>query len=96
MGLHCHSFMMSSHALRRMAERDLDPEAINAAVSEDSIIKSNDDDKPFPSYLIPCTVKEISTNVVVAHDPATAVCVLITAYRPDPTLWLDGFEKKRP
>ncbi len=33
-------------------------------------------------------------HVVVAQNPATSICVLITAYVPDPLLWDETFTRK--
>lgn len=52
-------------------------------------------DKPYPSCLLLKFVKERPLHVVLAFDVADGICILVTAYEPDPILWEADFKQKR-
>jgi len=34
-------------------------------------------------------------HVLVAKNPQSNECIVVTVYRPDPALWRDGFRNRR-
>ena len=60
------------------------------------IIKSYSDDKPYPSCLIlGKTFSGEPVHSVWAYNKNTGWAVLITAYRPDPKIWIDCRERRK-
>ena len=53
------------------------------------------DDRPFPNVLILGFDKVRPVHVVVAKDPATGTCFVVTVYRPGPELWEHDFKTPR-
>ena len=76
-----------------------DEEAQNDMVSYDEILSSvltgmiiedYPDDKPYPSCLISGnTFKGAPVHSVWAYNKETRWTVLVTVYRPDPTIWVN-------
>jgi hypothetical protein len=92
----CSSIRFSRHALERLFARAILPEAIIRIVREGETISSYPEDKPFPSVLLLGFEKGEPVHAVVARDPDTGTCIVITVYRPDPALWSDDFRTRRP
>lgn len=59
------------------------------------MIASYPDDRPFPSALILGYEQNEPIHLVVARDPASGICFVITVYRPDPALWDEDFRTRR-
>ncbi|MER3422593.1 MAG: hypothetical protein C4293_04520 [Nitrospiraceae bacterium] len=59
------------------------------------MVASYPDDVPFPSVLILGFELGQPLHLVVARDPKTGVCFVITVYRPDPDLWSDDFKTRK-
>ena len=51
-------------------------------------------DRPYPSRLILWFSGSRPIHVVAAQDPETQICFIITAYEPDPSIWLDNFKTR--
>jgi hypothetical protein len=68
---------------------------VKNTVHNGEVIKSYEDDKPFPSYLVLGNIKEKALHVVVAHDEQTATLTVITAYLPSLSLWEKDFKNKK-
>jgi hypothetical protein len=91
----CSGFRFSRHAIERMFQRGITPEAVERIVREGDVIASYPDDKPFPSMLILGFDEGQPVHVVVAQDTDTGLCHVVTVYRPDRAVWTDDFRTRR-
>ena len=85
---------VSSHAKQRMVEREISVDDVLSAISNGTIIKQYEDDKPLPSCLV--LGKDLLSHpihVVLSMDDA--FIYIITAYHPDANIWSDDFRIKR-
>jgi len=78
-----------------MFQRAVPPEVVRAVVVAGEAVASYPDDRPFPSVLLLGYHDGLPVHVVAARDPETAVCHVITVYRPDPAAWSDDFKTRR-
>jgi len=66
-------------------------------ISTGEIIEQYPDDKPYASCLIFSKLESGDhIHTVWAFNRATNSSVLITTYRPDPRIWLDGKIRRTP
>jgi hypothetical protein len=93
--MECASLRFTGHALRRMFERELDRDGVASVVRGGEVIARYPDDRPFPSQLLLGFVDSGAVHVVVAQDPASGACFVVTAYRPDPAVWTPDFKTRR-
>jgi hypothetical protein len=93
--LNCASVRFSRHAFERMFERGLSPATIEQAIITGEPIADYRDDRPLPSALLLAFDGQRPIHLVVAQDPATQDCVVITVYLPDPILWSDDYKTRR-
>ena len=91
----CERVVFSSHAIQRMFQRGLGPDAVNAVISAGEIVADYPDDRPYPSRLLLGFVESRPLHVVVAWDAGTGTCIIVTAYEPQPEQWEPGFRKRR-
>lgn len=91
----CSSVHYSRHAIERMFQRGLAPEAIAAVLQSGEVIASYPEDTPWPSVLLLGSVQDSPVHVVVGRDPATNACYVVTVYRPDPQLWKTDYKTRR-
>ena len=91
----CSSVHYSRHAIERMFQRGLSPAAIAAVLQAGEVIASYPEDTPYPSQLLLGFLPEQAVHVVVARDPATGACFVVTVYRPDPQLWEQDYKTRR-
>lgn len=82
----CAEVRFSGHAVTRLFERGIARDEALTAIRQGDVIADYPDDRPYPRRLL---------HVVVARDPASGVCFVITAYPPDPTLWSADFTARR-
>ena len=90
----CRHLHFSRHAFERMFQRGIDPDAVAQLVASGEIIADYPNDQPFPSSLLLGFQAEQPVHAVVAHDPATGNCHVVTIYRPDPAIWDEAFKKR--
>lgn len=83
------------HAARRMLERNIGIDEIEAVVESGETIEDYPDDKPFPSRLLLGWPQNRPLHVVAADETDSDVTHIITAYRPDPDQWEDGFKRRK-
>ena len=70
-------------------------EEVFEAIMSGGIIEEYRDDKPYPSLLIyGRTQNERPLHVVCAYSGEDDLAIVITAYQPDPNLWID-FKRRR-
>ena len=91
----CKHLHFSRHAFERMFQRGIDPDVVAQIVSSGEVIADYRDDQPFPSNLILGIHAGQPVHAVVARDPLTGDCYLITIYRPDPVNWDEAFKRRR-
>jgi hypothetical protein len=92
----CSAIRFTRHAVERMFERSIPPEAVVRIAREGEIIASYPEDRPLPSVLILGFERNEPLHLVTARDPTSGICFVITIYRPDPTLWSGDFKTRRP
>jgi len=85
----------SGHALQRMFERSIGRSEIRDVVAHGEVIAEYPDDKPLPSCLLLGVPGGRALHVVVAKEGEGAHVIVVTAYEPDPSLWEDGFRRRR-
>jgi len=95
MGIVCHKIMYSGHAVRRMFQRGLNPAEVREAIADGEVIAGYLDDVPFPSYLMLHWIKNRPVHVVVAVERESGLCLVVTAYIPDPSQWSPDFKTRR-
>lgn len=91
----CAKMLLTRHALQRMFERGISPEDVQSAVLAGDIIESYPDDAPYLSALLLGRIVNRPLHVVVAQDPATGECYVVTAYEPEADLWSEDFRTWR-
>jgi len=91
----CKNLHFSRHAFERMFQRGIDPDAVAQLLSSGEVIADYPDDQPFPSTLILGFHGGQPVHAVVARDPGSGECHLVTIYRPDPVMWDEAYKKRR-
>lgn len=92
--INCSGFQYSTHAVKRMLEKDISTFEVEQTVMHGEIIQYYTDDKPYPSKLLFKFVSERPIHVVAAQNTDTKECIVITCYEPDATLWDIDFKTK--
>jgi hypothetical protein len=83
------------HAVKRMAERNIEEEEVVSVVNNGEVIERYPDDKPFPSFLMLGLEKGRPLHVVVAVDEKGREKVVVTVYEPDGIKWSRDFRERR-
>lgn len=78
-----------------MIERAITPEAVERIIASGELVADYPDDRPYPSCLILGFDQGRPIHVVLARDAVTGVCLVVTVYPPDPTLWDPTFMRRR-
>lgn len=92
--MQCSSLDLTAHLLQRLFSRRINLAEVRHAVEQGQLIASYPTDKPYPSVLLLAFVNQQPLHVAVAQDAATGLCVVVTAYRPDPARWNATFTQK--
>ena len=71
------------YSLQRMMQRETSGSEVKNSVLAGVIIKSYEDDRPYPRLLIANIKKEKPLHVVASFDEKNRICYIITAYMPD-------------
>jgi hypothetical protein len=77
-----------------MFEQDISPFEIEAALQEGEIILEDTSRRPFPVSVILWRSASRAIHVVVAHNPDTLGCIIVTVYRPDLERWDPEFKSR--
>jgi Domain of unknown function (DUF4258) len=93
--MECSQVIFSRHAVERLFQREIAPEAISDLLQSGEVIASYPEDKPYPSVLLLGFAQLQPVHAVVTRDPASGTCYLVTVYRPDPLLWGPDFKTRR-
>jgi Domain of unknown function (DUF4258) len=78
-----------------MFERGISTADIRTVLLRGEMVEDYPDDEPFPSQLLLGFVRSEALHVVLARDPATGRCTIITVYWPDAVIWLDDWKRRR-
>ena len=78
----CNNIQFSQHAFRRMFERAFTPHEVREAITTGEAIADYPDDKPYPSCLVLAFVGTRAIHIVVARNPMTEICHVVTVYEP--------------
>lgn len=89
------SLIFRKHALQRMFQRSISTNDVRAVLDDGKCITAYTDDTPYPSRLMLGWRGERPIHVVAADTPENET-IVITVYEPDPELWEQGFERKKP
>ena len=92
--MECSQVTYSRHAVERMFQRGISPEMVLELLQSGEFITSYPVDETYPSVLLLGFVEQQPVHAVVARDPASGVCYVVTVYRPDPLLWGPDFRTK--
>lgn len=91
----CSTLSYSRHAFERMFQRAIPPDAVAQIVAEGEVIAEYPEDQPYPSVLLLGEHADQPVHAVVAQEPGTGNCYLVTIYRPDPTIWDKTFKQRK-
>lgn len=83
----CSRFTYSNHVFLQMAERINSSDEVEAVANRGEVITAYENEQPFPCFLVIGWVKSVALHVVFAQNPTDALCVVVTAYWPDPEKW---------
>lgn len=92
--MECSQVIFSRHAVERLFQRGISPETISDLLQTGEVIASYPEDKPYPSVLLLGFAQHRPVHAVVARDPESGACYLVTVYRPDPLLWGPDFKTR--
>ncbi len=84
------------HALRRMFERGISVEDVEAVLDTGEAIEQYPDDLPYPSRLVLGWRGRRPVHVVAAENLADNEFIVITAYEPDRAQWEADFKRRKP
>lgn len=93
--VNCLGFQYSTHAVRRMLEKDITTLEVEQTIIFGEVIQEYNDDKPFPSRLMLNFIKSRPIHIVVAQNTNTKECIVITCYEPDVHIWTLDFKTKK-
>lgn len=77
-----------------MFERGITPEKVKRVVREGRQEADYPDERPYPSRLLLVYSGDCPIHVVVAGDKQSGICIVVTTYQSDPTLWDNDFLRK--
>ena len=93
--MNCKEIEFSRHAIVQMFARSITKDQVVNVVKFGEIVLEYDDDKPFPSKLLLGDIYENPIHVVVGYDEKNMRCIVITAYKPDRTIWESDYKTRR-
>ena len=77
-----------------MIARSITADDVIAAVKTGEVIREYPDDIPYPSFLMLKFINNRTYHVVVGQISEGSICIIITCYEPDATLWDNEFKNK--
>jgi hypothetical protein len=87
---------ITDHADEQAYADHLSFDEILISISAGETIEQYPEDRPYPSCLILSkNPKGEPIHTVWAHNSETRSSILITVYRPDPEIWIDGKTRRR-
>ena len=85
--------LFSRHVRKRMLERGITVDEIQAALGASTIVEDYPDETPYPSRLVLGWVE--SRPLHVADDRDGERTIVVTAYEPDPARWEEGWTRRK-
>jgi len=79
-----------------MFEREIDRDEIFEALEHGKCIENYPDDVPYPSRLVLGWSGKRYLHILAADITDTKQTVVITVYVPDPLVWDDDLETRKP
>lgn len=92
--INCSGLLFTDHALKAMISRFIRTHEVEDVVNSGEIIKFYTTDKPYPSNLLLKFVNNRPLHVVVAQNPETKECIIVTCYEPDAKMWAPDYKEK--
>ncbi len=83
------------HALHRMAERDINEDAVRLVLASGKIIEEYLDDKPYASRLIIGFSGSRPIHVVAADNVIDGETYILTVYEPSIFEWDDNYSRRK-
>jgi hypothetical protein len=93
--MECREVVFSSHAVKRMFERGINPIDVRAIINSGEVIAEYPDDTPYPSCIVLGVINDRAIHAVVAIKPDGQKCHVVTVYPADPELWSNDFRTRR-
>lgn len=91
----CKGLEYTRHALEKMFTRRISPDAVELVVKTGETVEDYPDDTPFPSCLLFGFVQGDPIHVVLAKNPLTGSCSVVTTYIPNSAKWERDFKTRR-
>jgi hypothetical protein len=79
-----------------MFERHITDDDVAKVLAEGQEIAVYPDDQPYPSRLLLGWRCNRPLHVVAAYNAGNDEEIVVTVYEPDPTLWDDEFQRRKP
>jgi hypothetical protein len=92
--MHCTDISFSGHAVRKLFERRISRDAVLMVTAFGEIIANYPDDR-LSKRTVAGAARRAPLHVVVARNRVDGTCTVVTAYRPDPTLWADDVRPRK-
>ena len=89
------SIDFSAHAIKRMFERQISPDAVIYVVKHGEVIAEYKDDQPYPSFLLLGFFDDMPLHVVVGVNPDSNAARVITVYTPEQHLWSEDYKARK-
>lgn len=81
---------MRSEPLGRIREHE-----VTEAVESAELLEDYPDDEPYPSSLfLGWTASRRPLHLVISYDELDGMAIVVTAYEPDPNLWINYRQRK--
>lgn len=85
--MECTNLIFSRHAQIRMHERAISPSDVETAIRMGKVIIEDTARKPFPIADTLGTARDTAVHIVVARNPESLECIVVTVYYPDSDRW---------
>ena len=82
------------HAVKRMFERAVSVDEVQAVLESGEMIADYPDDTPYASRLVLGWAGRRPLHVVAAYNAADDETIVVTVYEPDPAAWDPDFRRK--
>jgi len=93
--MECKEIEFSRHAIVQMFARSITKDQVVHVIKDGVVVIEYDDDKPFPSKLLLGYSFGTPIHVVIGYDEKNTKCIVVTAYKPDDTLWESDYKTRR-
>ena len=95
--MQCKKVTFSRHAVQRMFACGLAEPPVASLVVSGDVIEDYPTDFPYPSCLLLGVIGGLPVHVVVARDPTSETCIVVTVYVPSTLRWSADYRvRKQP